>query len=255
MTIERRRVPWADWFRTRPLFIGGTETLPSVQGGTKDEKIKLLKRALAAVLTMTMALCTVPMTAFAAEAPAETAPVKATYWLNEPQEESTQVRVGATMLNVPTEDLENGTVIAIFQDTQGEYLAVDLNDQAALAAIDPEILCFYNRTIQMYLTRTGGNQFSIRFYVTGASTFSRLTGSAYVKEYTTSLTSLFYESGNLVTKPSGLTSDSFYSSLRSFTYTGSNAELNVGLRGGAVYLTNGQKIDLPYDSSGYLSPK
>ena len=255
MTIERRRVPWADWFRTRPLFIGGTETLPSVQGGTKDEKIKLLKRALAAVLTMTMALCTVPMTAFAAEAPAETAPVKATYWLNEPQEESTQVRVGATMLNVPTEDLENGTVIAIFQDTQGEYLAVDLNDQAALAAIDPEILYFYNRTIQMYLTRTGGNQFSIRFYVTGASTFSRLTGSAYVKEYTTSLTSLFYESGNLVTKPSGLTSDSFYSSLRSFTYTGSNAELNVGLRGGAVYLTNGQKIDLPYDSSGYLSPK
>ena len=206
-------------------------------------------------MTMTMALCTVPMTAFAAEAPAETAPVKATYWLNEPQEESTQVRVGATMLNVPTEDLENGTVIAIFQDTQGEYLAVDLNDQAALAAIDPEILYFYNRTIQMYLTRTGGNQFSIRFYVTGASTFSRLTGSAYVKEYTTSLTSLFYESGNLVTKPSGLTSDSFYSSLRSFTYTGSNAELNVGLRGGAVYLTNGQKIDLPYDSSGYLSPK
>ena len=206
-------------------------------------------------MTMTMALCTVPMTAFAAEAPAETAPVKATYWLNEPQEESTQVRVGATMLNVPTEDLENGTVIAIFKDTQGEYLAVDLNDQAALAAIDPEILYFYNRTIQMYLTRTGGNQFSIRFYVTGASTFSRLTGSAYVKEYTTSLTSLFYESGNLVTKPSGLTSDSFYSSLRSFTYTGSNAELNVGLRGGAVYLTNGQIIDLPYDSSGYLSPK
>ena len=253
--MGRRRVPWADWFRTRPLFIGGTETLPSVQGGTKDEKIKLLKRALAAVLTLTMALCTVPMTAFAAEAPAETAPVKATYWLNEPQEESTQVRVGATMLNVPTEDLENGTVIAILKDTQGEYLAVDLNDQAALAAIDPEILYFYNRTIQMYLTRTGGNQFSIRFYVTGASTFSRLTGSAYVKEYTTSLTSLFYESGNLVTKPSGLTSDSFYSSLRSFTYTGSNAELNVGLRGGAIYLTNGQKIDLPYDSSGYLSPK
>ena len=221
----------------------------------KTKKSKLLKRALAALLTMTMALGVVPMTAFAAEAPAETAPVKATYWLNEPQEESTQVRVGATMLNVPTEDLENGTVIAIFQDTQGEYLAVDLNDQAALAAIDPEILYFYNRTIQMYLTRTGGNQFSIRFYVTGASTFSRLTGSAYVKEYTTSLTSLFYESGNLVTKPSGLTSDSFYSSLRSFTYTGSNAELNVGLRGGAVYLTNGQKIDLPYDSSGYLSPK
>ena len=221
----------------------------------KTKKLKLIQRALAAVLTLTMALGVVPMTAFAAEAPAETAPVKATYWLNEPQEESTQVRVGATMLNVPTEDLENGTVIAILKDTQGEYLAVDLNDQAALAAIDPDILYFHNGLVEMYLTRTGGNQFAIRFRVTNASTFSRLTGSAYVKEYTTSLTSLFYQSGNLVTRPSGVTSGTFYSALRSFTYTGSNAELNVGLRGGAIYLTNGQKIDLPYDSSGYLSPK
>lgn len=204
---------------------------------------------------MTMALCTVPMTAFAAEAPTETAPVKATYWLNEPQEESTQVRVGATMLNVPTEDLENGTVIAILKDTQGEYLAVDLNDQAALAAIDPERLYFYDMKIEMYLVRLGTNQFAIRFFVNDVANFSRLSGSAYVKEYTTSLTSIFYESGNLITRPSSLTGNSFYSTLRSFTYAGSNAELNVGLRGGSVYLTNGQKIDLPYDSSGYLTPK
>ena len=51
--LERRRVPWADCFRTRPLFIGGTETEPSVQGGTKMKKSKLFKRALAAILTMT----------------------------------------------------------------------------------------------------------------------------------------------------------------------------------------------------------
>lgn len=221
----------------------------------KTKKSKLFKRALAAVLTMTMALCTVPMTAFAAEAPTETAPVKATYWLNEPQEESTQVRVGATMLNVPTEDLENGTVIAIFKDTQGEYLAVDLNDQAALAAIDPEILYFYNMNIEMYLTRLSSTQFAIRFHVKDANNFSRLYGSAYVKEYTTSLTSLFYTTGNLVTRPSSFSNNEFYAALSAFTYTGSKAELNVGLRGGSVYLTNGEKIDLPYDSSGYLTPK
>ena len=217
------------------------------------KKSKLFKRALAAVLTMTMALCTVPMTALTAEAPAETAPVKATYWLNEPQEESTQVRVGATMLNVPTEDLENGTVIAILKDTQGEYLAVDLNDQAALAEIDRNKLYFYDMDLQVYLARVSSTQCAVKLELNNTDNFDRLYGSVYVKEYTTSLTSLFYTTGNLMRCPTGSSSSNLYATLSAFNYS-SNKEVNVGLRDATIYFKDGSTYGLPY-GSGYLTPR
>lgn len=218
---------------------------------------KLWKKALASILTLAMALSIVPMTAFAAEpvAEMEATPVLATYDLRENNAQAvTQVRVGATMLNVATEDLEDGTTFAILKDTEGEYLAVNLNDQAALAAMDPEILYFYDSMIQMYLTRLGSTQYAIVFHVIDRNkNISRMYGSAYVKEYSTSLTSLFYTTGNLVTRPSSSVNN-YYRTLSAFTYSGGNSELNVGLRDATVYLTNGQSVGLPY-GSGYLTPK
>lgn len=221
------------------------------------KKQKLFKRALAAILTLTMALGILPVTAFAEEVStqAEAAPVKATYYLDDAGEEpTTQVRVGATMLNVPKERLENGTIIAIMQDENGEYLAVDLNDQEALAAIDPNVLYFYNYNLQIYLVRVNSTQAAVRIFFNqpaNVANFDRLSGSVYVKEYTSSLTSMFYQSGTLMSNSLGVSQSQYYTTLSAFNLP-VGKEVNVGMREAILYLKDGSAIHLPY-GYGYLT--
>lgn len=218
------------------------------------KKQKLFKRALAAILTLTMALGILPVTAFAEEVSmqAEAAPVKATYYLDDAGEEpTTQVRVGATMLNVPKERLENGTIIAIMQDENGEYLAVDLNDQAALAEIDPNTLYFYNYNLQIYLVRVNSTQAAVRILLNSTPNFDHLSGSVYVKEYTSSLTSMFYQSGTLMSNSLGVSQSQYYTTLSPFNLP-VGKEVNVGMREAILYLKDGTSIHLPY-GYGYLT--
>ncbi len=126
------------------------------------KKIKLLKRALAVVLTMTMALGVVPMTAFAAEtsqAAQEAAAMQAL--------ESRVFTVGEEQLTI--EDLEQSTFVMV-TTAEGKNLTVPGNEirEYMLENIDPRIAGSITVSPD-YNSQTGIGR--VKIYATGSGIY------------------------------------------------------------------------------------
>lgn len=116
-------------------------------------KHKLFKRALAAILTLTMALGILPVTAFAEE---ETEYLEGSSfitqnvldegivltdeddieaYLQETGTEMYSIQVGADTIEVPKADYENGSVFAMIEDENGQQQTVNISQKTARTAI------------------------------------------------------------------------------------------------------------------------
>ena len=117
------------------------------------KKQKLFKRALAAILTLTMALGILPVTAFAEE---ETEYLEGSSfitqnvldegivltdkddieaYLQETGTEMYSIQVGSNTIEVPKADYENGSVFAMIEDEIGQQQTVNVSSKAARTVI------------------------------------------------------------------------------------------------------------------------
>ena len=116
------------------------------------KKKKLFKRALAAVLTLTMALGIVPMTAFAEETEylegssfitqkvldeglVLTDEDEIAAYLQETETEMHSVQVGADTIEVSKTAYENGSAFALMEDINGNRRMVNLSNEDEIAAV------------------------------------------------------------------------------------------------------------------------
>lgn len=132
----------------------------------KTKKLKLIQRVLAVLLTMTMALGIVPMTAFAAETSQAAQEAAAMREL-----ESRVFEIGGEQLTI--EDLEKADVV-LMNTEDGETVSVAGENVREFLEIQPRATA--NATASVEISTERG-QYRVRFYITSSARITKVRAS------------------------------------------------------------------------------